>query len=920
VSDPRTVEGTVLDLVEGLVRELRGTSAPPTVTLDASLDRDLGLGSLERVELLLRLQQALGLLLPDATMEEAETPRAIAAAVRSAGPVTAPVVLEPPAPAIPGRPAPASLRTLADVLRWQAEAHPGRVHMFLQEADGRERPITYGELRARAVAVAAGLSARGVRRGDAVGLMLRTEEDFFSAFFGTLLAGGVPVPIYPPARLDRLDEYAQRHAGILRNAEACLLITFHQAERVAGALAARVPSLREVAVVERLAVPGAEAPAIRLVSEDPALIQYTSGSTGEPKGVLLSHANIMANIRAIARGIAIGPDDVAVSWLPLYHDMGLIGSWLATLSFGIPIVILSPLAFLARPARWLWALHAHRGTLSAAPNFAFELCVRRVADEEIRGLDLSAWRAAFNGAEPVSPDTMERFTRRFAPYGFRPEAMCPVYGLAESAAALTVPPLSRGPWVERVAREPFERSGEARPAPPDDSNPLRFVSCGRALPEHEVRIVDAHGRSVGERLEGRVQLRGPSVTVGYFRNLEATRAVLEGGWMDSGDLGYLAEGELFITGRRKDLIIKGGRNLYPQEVEEVVGDIPGIRRGCVAAFGVAEPETGTERLVVVAESRQTRPEDRTRLQAALIERVVDVLGIPPDTVVVSAPGSVRKTSSGKVRRSATREAYLAGQLEARASAGRQWAGLLASDLRARGRRLAAPGLALGYTGYVGVLLLLTLPALWAQVALLPAGRVVARLVGAWCRLVLRLGGCPLRVEGLENLPPTGPAVLAANHASYIDAVALSAALPGDVRFVAKRELVTTPLIATVIRKAGHLTVERTDLSRSAADAERVASVLRTGASLLFFPEGTFLRRRELLPFRLGAFKAAMEARCPVIPIALRGTREIWPADERLLRPGPITISIGRPISPRDGGWKEIVRLRDAARAEIAQRL
>jgi 1-acyl-sn-glycerol-3-phosphate acyltransferase len=186
--------------------------------------------------------------------------------------------------------------------------------------------------------------------------------------------------------------------------------------------------------------------------------------------------------------------------------------------------------------------------------------------------------------------------------------------------------------------------------------------------------------------------------------------------------------------------------------------------------------------------------------------------------------------------------------------------------------------------------------------------------------VLRLGGCPLRVEGLENLPPTGPAVLAANHASYIDAVALSAALPADVRFVAKRELVTTPLIATVIRKAGHLPVERTDLSRSVADAERVTSALRTGASLLFFPEGTFLRQHELLPFRLGAFKAAMDARCPVIPIALRGTREIWPADQRLLRPGPITISIGRPIRPRDGGWKEIVRLRDATRVEIRRRL
>jgi fatty-acyl-CoA synthase len=510
VSHLPTIEYTVLGVVEDLVGELRGTSARPTVTLDASLDRDLGLGSLERVELRLRLEQSFGVLLPDAIVEEAETSRAIASAVRSAGPPsTPPVVLEPPAQPAPGTPAPASLRTLADVLRWQAEADPGRVHIFLQEDDGRERPITYGELRARAAAVAAGLYARGLGRGDAVGLMLKTEEDFFYAFFGTLLAGGVPVPIYPPARLDRLEEYAQRQAGLLRNAEARMLITSRQVERVAGALAARVRSLDGVTVVERLAMPGAEAPAIRLVPEDPALVQYTSGSTGEPKGVLLSHANILANIRAIARGIAIGPDDVGVSWLPLYHDMGLIGSWLAALSFGIPIVIISPLAFLSRPARWLWALHAHRGTLSAAPNFAFELCARKVSDDEIRGLDLSSWRAAFNGAEPVSPETIERFTGRFAPHGFRAEAMCPVYGLAESSAALTVPPLTRGPWVERVSREPLEHFREARPASPGDPNPLRFVSCGRALPEHEVRIVDAEGRPVRERVEGRVQSGAP---------------------------------------------------------------------------------------------------------------------------------------------------------------------------------------------------------------------------------------------------------------------------------------------------------------------------------------------------------------------------------------------------------------------------
>ena len=254
--------------------------------------------------------------------------------------------------------------------------------------------------------------------------------------------------------------------------------------------------------------------------------------------MLLSHANIMANIRAIACGIAIGPDDVAVSWLPLYHDMGLIGSWLATLSFGIPIVILSPLAFLARPARWLWALHAHRGTLSAAPNFAFELCVRRVADEEIRGLDLGAWRAAFNGAEPVSPDTMDRFTRRFAPYGFKPEAMCPVYGLAESAAALTVPPLTRGPWVERVARSPSSVPARRARRPPMTRTPCassraaarcRSMRCGSStLKAGRCASVSRAGCSSGvprspRDTSGTSRRPAPfSRTVGWIRVISAT--------------------------------------------------------------------------------------------------------------------------------------------------------------------------------------------------------------------------------------------------------------------------------------------------------------------------------------------------------------------------------------------------------------
>jgi fatty-acyl-CoA synthase len=910
------LERRVLDLVAGLAAELGGPAAGRPVALDDHLDRDLGLGSLERVELLVRIEDALHVRLPDEAMASAETPGDLVAAILAAAPAAPEALPEVRAPLRAGVPAPASAGTLVEVLRWHAETDPGRVHVFLREDDGRERPIRYGELWNGAAAIAAGLRERGLGSGERVALMLRTEEAFFTAFFGTLVAGGVPVPIYPPFRADRIEEYARRQVGILRNAAVRLLVTFDEAERVAGLLRSRVPSLDEVTTPARLALAGETPSPADLRAESPALIQYTSGSTGEPKGVLLTHANLLANIRGIGRALAIGPEDVGVSWLPLYHDMGLIGTWLGALYFGVPVAILSPLAFLARPARWLHAIHAHRGTISPAPNFAFDLCVRKVRDDEIAGLDLRCWRLALNGAEPVSPETIERFTRRFAPYGFRPEAMCPVYGLAESSVALTIPPLARPPRIDAVDREAFSRTRQARPAAPGDATALRFVSCGRPLPEHEIRVVDAAGHALGERVEGRIELRGPSVTSGYFRNPELTRAALRDGWMDSGDLGYHAGGELFITGRRKDVIIKAGRNLYPQEVEELVGEVPGVRKGCVAAFGVADPALGTERLVVVAESRETAAESRERLRAAVLERVVAALGVPADTVLIAPPGSVLKTSSGKIRRAATREAYLRGTLgRRRRPAPLQWARLVAAALGARLGRAGRRAATLAYAAWVGALLLVLLPPLWLGVLLAPP-RAAERAVRAWCRAILALAGCRLHATGLEHLPAGEPAVLVANHASYLDSVVLLAVLPPGIRFVAKRELLATPLVAAVIRRVGHLTVERVDLSRSVTDAEIAAAALRRGHSLLFFPEGTFVRPPGLLPFRLGAFKAAVENGRPVVPIAIRGTRDILPAGTLLPRPGPIAVAIGAPLRPRAGGWPELVRLRDEARAAI----
>ena len=467
---PKTVdlESRVLGTIRQLLQELGSQRALQSLSPHASLERELGLGSLERVELLARLEKEFSRTLPDRVLTDAETPADLVKALGASSkdlqeaPAAVRVRMSPPGSATAAPPVVAGdllsvldspgVVSLNDVLERFAERDPMRPHVHLHGEEQRPRVINYAELLARASSVAAGLTIRGLGPGETVALMLPTSADFFFAFFGVLLAGGVPVPIYPPFKASRLEEYAQRQSRILQNAGARFLITFRQAEKLARLLKPGIPSLRGVVAVSDLAAENAGRQGIRGRSvsrgDQMALIQYTSGSTGDPKGVVLTHSNLLANIRAIGAGLNLQPGDFGVSWLPLYHDMGLIGSWLTALCFGVPTAILSPLAFLSRPERWLWAIHEHRGTVSAAPNFAYELCARKIDDRALEGLDLSCWRVTLNGAEPISPDTLERFARRFERYGFRAESFLPVYGLAESSVALTFPPLGRKPRVD----------------------------------------------------------------------------------------------------------------------------------------------------------------------------------------------------------------------------------------------------------------------------------------------------------------------------------------------------------------------------------------------------------------------------------------------------------------------------------------
>jgi 1-acyl-sn-glycerol-3-phosphate acyltransferase len=916
--DEESIEDHVLEVVRALAAELQAGRPLREVTARSSLEREVGLGSLERVELLLRLEAAFGRALDEAALQ-ADTPAELARAVRGAGGRAAVLVRER-TPALPAARALLSTPSTVHGALWQrAQATPERPHAWVREEDGTETTLTYGRLLGEAATVAGGLKERGVARGDAVALMLPTGADFLRAFQGILIAGAVPVPIYPPVRLDRLEEYAARQSAILADAGARALITVDRAAPVARVLQATAPELRAVVTVADLAASGASWPRPEGSGPDPAFIQYTSGSTGHPKGVLLTHDNLLANIRSITAAMEVRPDDVGASWLPLYHDMGLIGSWLFCLHAGLPIAIQGPAAFLSRPERWLWAIHTRRATLSGAPNFAYELCVRKIPEAALSGLDLSSWRCALNGAEPVNPDTLERFARRFAPHGFRREALMPVYGLAENSVALCFPPPGRGPVVRRASRGPFERDGRAEPAGAGDPRPLRFVSVGQPVPGHEVRIVDEAGGDLPERSVGRLVFRGPSMTPGYFQKPEATAAVmLPGGWMDSGDLAFRAEGEVHITGRRKDLIIKAGRNLVPQEIEEVAGAVEGVRKGCVAAFGVERPELGTEALVVVAETRTMDAAERARIEAAVVDRVAEAIGLPPDVVRLVPPGAVPKTSSGKIRRAAARELYAGGALgRPPRIPPRQRLLLLAGAAR---HAAAAAAMKVGraaYAAYLAVAALLLLPPYWLAVAAVPGRRAAFALsrIGAW--VLLRVAGCRLSVEGAENLRAPRPLVLASNHAAYADVPALVALLPLDFLFVAKDEVRSWPLVRALVRKAGHLTVDRWDARQGVADAGKVARALEEGDSVLFFPEGTFTAAAGLRPFRLGAFQAAAQAGAAVVPLALQGTRATLPEGTWLPRPRAIRLWVGPPVHAEGEGWRAVVALRDRVADAIA---
>ncbi|NUT27736.1 MAG: fatty acyl-AMP ligase [Streptomyces sp.] len=577
------------------------------------------------------------------------------------------------------------VRSLVDLLTEHASHHPDRTayrYLVTGDADGEIQEISYGRLADRARAIAAWLQERGLAGARAV-LLYPPGPEFISGYLGCLAAGVVAVPGVPP------QGRAQNHRALIRmkrlvaDADAKVILGGREVITALSGMAEHLPELADITRVATEDIPDEAAASWRepdLTADSVAFLQYTSGSTSAPRGVMVTHGNLLDNERVITERMGHTPDTIAehghemfVSWLPVYHDMGLIGPVLNTVYLGVTATLFSPLHFLQQPQRWLTAISRYRPHTSGGPNFAYELCLKHAGPRLLDELDLSSWKVAFNGAEPVRAATLRRFADTFAPAGFRHQALYPCYGLAEATLMVTGSTVHTPPTLLQAA-ETGPHAGQSDAA---------AVSSGRPGPEVTVAIADPERcEELPEGETGEIWVRGASVAKGYWRNALATRETFratltghDGRFLRTGDLGFLRDGELFVTGRLKDLIVIDGRNHYPQDLELTAEMAhPALRPGCTAAFsvdgaatddGVADGEDGMadgEQAVVVAEVAPDAASEAEKIIDVIRSGTGEAHGLSLRDVVLVRPGTIPKTSSGKIQRHATRTAYLNGTL------------------------------------------------------------------------------------------------------------------------------------------------------------------------------------------------------------------------------------------------------------------
>ena len=578
-------------------------------------------------------------------------------------------------------------RTIAQAIEDAAKAEPTRGFRFIPEtgvpgfADATggvaasEASYSFHAIERATARIGGAMQALGLRKGDRVALILPGNDDFILCFLGAIRAGIVPVPIYPPMALGQLQAYLDNTRHIVAKSGARALVTTAKIKALLGTVQAACPALEQVVAVEGIRDSHEPLKPEKITLDDLAFLQFTSGSTSRPKGVALTHGNLAANILCIMgpKGLDIREEDIAISWLPLYHDMGLIGFVLAPLFYRVPSHFLPPLLFLKRPVTWFQTFTRNKGTIAYAPNFAYALSVKRIRQPDLEGIDLSSWRVAGCGAEPIRPETLEGFCEAFGKVGFKKEAMYPSFGMAESSLAVAFTELGEGMKTISVHGPKLWGEGAVSLVAEDDDDAVRLVSCGPEFPEHKIRVFDpsdaASETPLPEDKVGEIRILGPSVMKSYWEDSERTREAFAGPFLRTGDLGFLHDKHLFICGRSKEVVIVNGRNYYPQDMEWEAGKVEGVRKGNIVAFGAKDPagqEKDRERVVLAFEVQDAeRLAQASALGTQVRKAVQEGMGLTLDDVVALPPGALPKTSSGKLQRAKTRELYETGELMGR---------------------------------------------------------------------------------------------------------------------------------------------------------------------------------------------------------------------------------------------------------------
>ena len=545
--------------------------------------------------------------------------------------------------------------TLPGAFQTLVETRPQAEALILYDRKGREERVSLGVLWQRAGAVQASLIDRGLRPGTVVCLVLPTGPELIATYLGAMLAGGIPALLSTPSnRVADPDVFARRVAHVADNSKPHSLFCEPSVAKLFEG--SRRKALGDTILLTPEDVAPAFQPREPVVcdGETIATIQYSSGTTGAPKGVLVSHRAVLNNLRSMRDAFEVTEQDVAINWIPLFHDMGLFGAFLLPLLCECKTVLIPTEDFMRDPTVWLRAFERYRGTFGWAPNLAYAICAKRLTDEMIEGIDLSSWRLALNGSEPVLASTVEDFAKRLAPLGFAPEAHSPAWGMAETVALATVKPARELPRSEALDRTALVAQGVARPTTGEG---VSCVSVGRCIPGIAMEIRGDDGRPLPDRRVGQVWLQTNALFHSYHGNSNQTdRAVLQG-WLATGDCGYQVEGHLFFVAREKDLIIIGGEKYVPDDIESLINQVEGIRTGCAVAFGVMNEERGTEDLVAVAETRESSPEALEDLRRRVRREVTRVTGLGLRAVVLVPPGGIEKTTSGKLSRSGTRTRY-----------------------------------------------------------------------------------------------------------------------------------------------------------------------------------------------------------------------------------------------------------------------